>query len=135
MVGQALQFLGSLAAISALVAIAAWLKLGTPDEAERLDTAERIAAAALAAVPGFTAVATAADPTGEAALARDSEGRVVLLRRHGAHYAGRLLTHGAATVLEPDGRLRIVPDDPRFGPVTLKLDNPDTWATAIAALG
>lgn len=134
MAGQALQFLGSLAAISALVAIAAWLKLGTPDDTERLDTPARIAAAAASAVPGFTPVATTADPSGEAALARDGDGRIIVLRRHGAHYAGRLLTPRAGARKLSDGRLHIVTDDRRFGPVTLTLDDVDAWAAAIAAL-
>ena len=88
MSAQLLQFGGSLIAILALAWLARRLGLGGDarirDEAHLRELAEE-------ALCGFDPVDMAIDRAGLGALARDAQGRVILLRRHGAHFAGRLL--------------------------------------------
>lgn len=71
---------GSLAAVLALAGIAHWLGLGGD---ARLDQQE---ADDLVAEQGFDAIETVLDRAGMAALARDAHDRVMLVRRHGAHF-------------------------------------------------
>ena len=71
---------GSLAAVLALAAVARWLDLGGD---ARLDAE---AANALIEEQGFAPTETVLDRAGLAALARDVSGRVILVRRHGAHF-------------------------------------------------
>ena len=65
---------------------------------------------------------------------RDAMGRVMVLRRHGAHFAGRLLT-GHATCRLDQRQLTIGTDDKRFGTVTLDLgDRAGHWAASLRRL-
>ena len=92
-----LQFLGSLVAILALAALAWWLKLG-PEP--RLGCREEALRAADEAVSGFEPLDCAIDAEGRGALLRDEHGRVLLLRPHGSHFAGRILTAAATARVE-----------------------------------
>lgn len=122
-----LQFLGSLAAILAL-AFAAWrLKLGP---APRLADEAAARHAADQAESGFEPVALALDSEGRGALLRDAEGRVLALRAHGAHFAGRILPPGTRVRQEGD-RLEIDPGERFFGRVTLTLRDAAEWARLI----
>nr|WP_202390316.1 hypothetical protein [Tsuneonella aeria] len=126
-----IQFAGSLAAIAALAFIA--LKLGLGGD-RRIRDEEDLRELAEEALCGFDPVEVAIDRAGLAAIARDAGGRIMLLRRHGAHFAARLLSppvrnrlDGAALVVESGERL--------FGPVRLDLgDDARTWAARLQQL-
>lgn len=131
MSAQALQFGGSLLAILALAWLAHRLGLGGDtrirDESHLRELAEE-------ALCGFEPVAVAIDRAGFAALARDGAGRIMLLRRHGAHFASRLLDSHANARL--DRNLLVVGSaDKRFGEVTLDLGNDaQAWAASLRRL-
>lgn len=126
-----LQFLGSLLAILALAGIARWLKLG-PEP--RLNDEESARIAADEAVSGYEPVAIGMDRLGCGAVMRDAEGRVLLLRPHGVHFAGRILTSEASAIREGD-TLEIDTGEKRYGAVRLVLDDAGAWAQAIDAVG
>lgn len=124
------QTAGSLVAILALAGLAWWLKLGgTPalcNEATLRSAAGEIA-------DGFEVAEFCVSDDHSAALARDVSGQIVLIRRHGNRFAGRILgtdatarTNGA--VLEVDCGER------RFGVAQLTLDDPSAWEDAINRL-
>ena len=125
-----LQFLGSLVAILALAAIARAMKLG-PER--RLTSPEEAVEAAEQAVSGFGAVALALDADSRGALLRDAQGRVLLLRPHGTHFAGRVLTAAARARLESDV-LVIDTAEKRYGAARLRVDDADAWMQAIEAI-
>lgn len=122
---------GSLLAIFALAGLAWKLGLGGDlrirDEAQARELAEE-------AMCGFDAVDVAIDRAGHAALLRDAGGRVLLLRRHGAHFAARLLTGHAHARLDRT-LLVIGPVEKRFGKVTLDLGpQAQYWAASLRRL-
>ena len=128
------QTAGSLVAILALAGLAWWLKLGG---APRLDSAEAVARAAGEVEDGFAPVATSHDAEGASALACDGAGRIMVIRRHGNRFAGRVLGPGATA--RPDvqpGEFNLVvdPGEPRFGKVFLTLPDAQAWAEAINRL-
>ncbi|WP_291179035.1 hypothetical protein [Erythrobacter sp.] len=125
-----LQFLGSLVAILALAGLAYWLKLGP---APRLDSEDAARLAADEAVSGYEPVAIGLDREGRGAVMRDAAGRVLLLRRHGVHFAGRLLTPAARARAKGEA-LVIDTAEKRYGVARLLLDDPASWAKAIEAL-
>ena len=125
---------GSLVAILALAGLAWWLKLGGNP---RLDSEDAVRRAAGEVEDGFTPIASACDAEGASALARDSAGRIMVIKRHGNRFAGRVLGPGAAARLEDQpGEFNLVidPGEARFGKVFLTLPDPDTWAAAIDRL-
>jgi hypothetical protein len=131
MSGQLLQFGGSLLAILGLAWVAHRLGLGGDsrirDEAHLRELAEE-------ALYGFEPVDLAIDRAGMGALARDSQGRVMLLRRHGAHFASRLLDNHAQSRLDRNF-LVVGSGDKRFGEVTLDLGNEaQAWAASLRRL-
>lgn len=126
-----LQFIGSLVAILALAGIARWLKLG-PEPRLKNEAEARIAADE--AVSGFEPVAIGLDRMGCGAVMRDAAGRVLLLRPHGGHFAGRLLT-GEARALRDGDTLEIDTGEKRYGAVRLVLEDAGAWARAIEAVG
>jgi hypothetical protein len=128
MIGQALQFGGSLAAILLLAWLARRLGLGgdirlrDPDEARRL---------AGEAIPGFEAKELVLDRAGIGALLRDSAGRVMLLRRHGAHWAARLLDSHAGVRLDRN-LMTVATGEKSFGAITLDLgEQAQAWAGSL----
>ncbi|QIQ88290.1 MAG: hypothetical protein G9473_14060 [Erythrobacter sp.] len=125
-----LQTLGSLLAILFLAGLAALMKLGgTP----RLETAADVQRTAGEVVDGFEAVETALARDGAGALACDAEGRVMLIKRHGNRFAGRILTDRARTRLDGDA-LEVDCGERRFGRVRLALDEPASWQARIDAI-
>lgn len=125
------QTAGSLVAILALAGLAWWLKLGG---SPRLDSAEAVARAAGEVEDGFAPVATSYDAEGASALARDGAGRIMVIKRHGNRFAGRVLGPGASarTDVQPgEFNLVVDPGEPRFGKVFLTLPEPEAWAEAI----
>ncbi len=132
MTAAALQLAGSLVAILALGWMAHALGLGGDvrlrDEAEARALAD-------AAITGFAAQDVAIDRAGIGALLRDSAGRVLLLRRHGVHFAARLLDDHAHIRLDRHF-LTMATSDRRFGEVTLDLGpQAQVWAASLRRLG
>ena len=120
----------SLVAILFLAGLARLLRLGGD---ARLDGEEAVARAAGEVEDGFSPVRQSIGRGGTAALARDEGGRIMVIKRHGNKYAGRILTGSAKVREEVDG---IVVDcgEARFGPVRLSLEDPAYWADAINRL-
>lgn len=132
MTAQLIQAGASLLAILGLAWLARRLDLGTDvrigDEAE----ARRLAAEALC---GFDAEDLALDRAGIGALLRDHHGRIMLLKRHGAHFAARLLDSHAHARLDRNF-LTIGSGESTFGQVTLDLgDKAQVWASSLRRLG
>lgn len=128
----ALQLGGSLFAILLLGWLARKLQLGGDP---RITDEAHARALADEAVCGFAAQAIALDRARVGALVRDSHGRVLLIRRHGSHFAAREITSHAGVRL--DGRfLTITTAEKRFGTVTLDLgDQAQVWAASLRHLG
>ncbi len=122
-----MQFLGSLVAILAVAGLAWWLKLGgTP----QLSNEREAQAAAGEAIDGFESVETAVDANGKVAILLDRSGCLLLLKRHGNKFAGRLLTHSATGRIDR-GKLVVDSGERRFGIVILTIDNAQSWADRI----
>lgn len=126
-----IKFGGSLLAIVALAWLARRLGLGGD-----LRIADEDHARALAdeAICGFDPVDIAIDRAGMGALLRDARGRVLLLRRHGTHFASRLLDSYAHARLDRNF-LTLATTDTRFGSVTLDLgQKAPEWAASLRRL-
>jgi hypothetical protein len=121
------QTAGSLVAILALAGLAWWMKLGG---APLLDNAEAVKRAASEVEDGFTPIATACDAKGTAALVRDAAERIMVIKRHGNRFAGRVLGPGA-TARVAGGQIEVVPGEARFGTVFLTIPDTEAWADAI----
>lgn len=135
MPAQLLQFLGSLLAILVLAGIAWRLRLGQPP---LLDSDADVREAAGEVVHGYEPTEIARDTSGRAALLADESGRVMLLRQHGAHFAGRILAHGSTAKLYGDGAdqtIQVDPGERRFGAVVLAIPDPETWIARIEGIG
>ena len=132
MTAKLIQLAGSLVAILALAGIAWKLRLGGD---ARLRDPEEARALAEDALCGFDAVAIGLDRAGIAAVLRDGQDRVMLLRRHGAHWAGRLLDSHAHARLDRSF-LTIATGERSFGSVTLDLGaEAQVWAASLRRLG
>lgn len=131
--GFLVQFLASLAAILVLAWMAHRLGLG---RGIRIRDAGHAQALADEVVCGFAAEEAVIDETGKAALLRDRDGRIVLIKLHGAQFSGRLLGAGAdAALRENAGRpeLDVNTGERLFGTVILNIDQPATWVHWINA--
>jgi hypothetical protein len=125
---ELLKLAGSLVAILALAGFARWLGLGHD---LRLRDADHAKALANEAVYGFHATEVALDRAGIGALLKDAEGRQMLLRRHGAMWAGRLLDSNVEARLDRDF-LTIGTGEKTFGSVTLHLgEAAQVWAAGL----
>ena len=126
-----LKFGGSLIAILALAWLAQRLGLGG-DPRIRDDAQAR--ALAEEAICGFEPVDIAIDRAGMGALLRDARGRVLLIRRHGTHFAARPLDSYAHVRLDREF-LTLATADRRFGSVTLDLGKrAPEWAASLRRL-
>lgn len=125
-----LQTGGSLIAILALYFVARALKLGGKP---RLADEAQVQACAGEVEEGFDAQRVSIARDGAAALARDADGRIMVIKRHGNRFAGRVLTSSAAVREEVDG-LVVDTAEARFGAVRLSIDDPAYWADAINRL-
>lgn len=125
-----LQSGGSLIAILALYGLARWLGLGGSPSLK--DTA-LLAAVADEVDTGFTIEQAAVDRGGASALVKHADGRIMVIKRHGNRYAGRILGKGAKVREEVDGIL-IDCREARFGTVRLSIENPASWADTINRL-
>lgn len=128
MIGQALQFAGSLAAILLLAWLARRLGLGGDPRLRDPEEARRLASEALC---GFEADELVLDRAGIGALLRDPTGRIMLLRRHGIHWVARLLDSHAGVRLDRSF-MTIATSDKTFGAITLDLgDQAQIWASSL----
>jgi hypothetical protein len=126
-----IQTAGSLLAILALAGLARWLKLGG---APRLGDEDAVRRAAGEVEDGFAPAEWACDAEGAGALARDSRGRIMVIRRHGNRFAGRVLTAAASAAAEDrpgEYNIRIDCGEPRFGLTFLTIPDAEAWAAAI----
>jgi hypothetical protein len=115
-----LLFLGSIAAVLALAAIAWMLRLGGgaiagQAEARRLAEDE---------IVGFTADQAVVSTDRKAALVRGTDGSFVLLKVHGAQIASRHLASPLRATPSPEG-VTIVTGERMFGDVPLLLSPED----------
>lgn len=126
-----LQAIGSLIAILLVYSMVRAFRLG-----EDVRITDEAAARALAeeARCGFAPVEVALDRARIGALLRNSDGEVMLIRRHGARFAARLLSSHAGVRLD-QGFLTLSTDDPHFGSVTLDLGaEAQIWAASLRRL-
>ena len=132
MLGQLLQIGVSLLAILLLAWVCRKLGLGADVRIAGEDHTRQLAAEAAF---GFTATDLALDRAGIGALLRDGQGRILLLRRHGAKFVGRLLDSHAFARLDRNF-LTIGSGEKTFGSVTLDLgDKAQVWASSLRHLG
>ncbi len=121
----------SLALILGVTLLAARLGLGAD---VRLKDENEARALARAALCGFEPVELAMDRAGIGALLRDQAGRVMLLRRHGAQFAARLLDSHAFARLDRNF-LTIGTGERHFTSVTLDLgEKAQIWAASLRRL-
>ncbi|GMN02290.1 hypothetical protein MTsPCn3_10200 [Erythrobacter sp. MTPC3] len=128
---QILIFAVSLAAIFALTGLAVMLRLGGQPLLSSSDDARR---AASEVVDGFDPSRLAIAKSGDAAILQDSAGGVMVIKRHGNRFAGRILTAGAKADCDGD-RMSIRTGERQFGTVTLEVNDAAAWADAINRLG
>lgn len=132
MSAQVVQISVSLAAIFGLAWLAGRMGLGGD---VRLRNEAEAKALAQAALCGFEPVDTVLDRAGIGALLRDGNGRIMLLRRHGVHFAARLLTSHQGARLDRNF-LTISTGERAFGAVTLDLGaRAQEWAGSLRRLG
>lgn len=128
----AIQLVASVVLILLVSWLAAALKLGND---VRLKGEAEVRELAATAVCGFDPVDLALDRAGIGALLRDSRGRVMLLRRHGAQFAARILDSHAFARLDRNF-LTVGTGEKAFGQVTLDLgDKAQVWAASLRRLG
>ncbi|MDJ0979515.1 MAG: hypothetical protein QNI87_13390 [Erythrobacter sp.] len=125
-----LQFGGSLIAILALAGLATLLRLGGRPS---LSDETAVTKAAGEVEDGFETSRVSIARDGAAALARDPDGRIMVIKRHGNKYAGRVLTPAARGLEEVDA-LVVDTGETRFGPVRLSVSDAPYWADAINRL-
>lgn len=125
-----LQFGGSLVAILVVAGLVAAMKLGGRPS---LKDESGVALTAGEVEYGFDVVRSSVARKGNAALARDADGRIMLIKRHGNKFVGRILTPAAKVKEEVDG-LTIDTGERRFGSVRLSLRDAPYWADAINRL-
>ena len=131
MIAQLLQLGGSITAILFLAWLARRLGLGGDlrirDEAHAKALADEVCC-------GFDPTEVAIDKAGIAALLKDACGRHLVIRQHGAQFAGRLLDLHSESRLD-QGFLTIGTGEKTFGKITLNL-GPDAqqWASGLRHL-
>ena len=131
MISLAIQLGGSLVAVL-LLALCAWrMGLGGDPRIRNEAEARRLAGEA---IWGFDAIDIGLDRAGIAALLRDAQGRVMLLRRHGVHFAARLIQSHTGVRLDRNF-LTIAIAEPGFGDLTLDLGaSAQVWAGSLRRL-
>lgn len=129
-----LPLVAQLAVSLVAVFLVAWLASGLGGD-RRIRSEDEARKLADEAITGFAARELAIDRAGYGALLRDAEGRVLLLRRHGAHFAARLLDNHAGARLDRNF-LTLTTSDPHFGSVTFDLGaKAQEWAGSFRRLG
>jgi hypothetical protein len=117
------------------ILLLAWvaLRLGLGGDV-RIRDEDHAASLAQDAVFGFAPTAIALDKARIAAVLKDKDDRHILVRRHGAHFAARLLDRHSACSLDLQF-LTIATSDTSFGATTLNLgDQAQYWAAGLRRL-
>jgi hypothetical protein len=128
---ELLKLAGSVIAILFLAWLARHWQLGGDDRIRSEDQARAIADEIIC---GFDPVDIAIDKAGMGALLRDANGRHLLVRRHGASWAGRLLDSHSEARLDQKF-LTIGTGERNFGTVTLNLgEQAQYWAAGLRHL-
>lgn len=131
MTAELLKLAGSLAAILFIAWLARHWQLGGDVRIRSVDQARAIADEILC---GFEPVDVAIDRAGIGALLRDKDGRHLLIRRHGAQWAGRVLDQYGDTRLDHNF-LTVGSGEKLFGAVTLDLGaDAQNWAAGLRRL-
>ncbi|MCG6120470.1 MAG: hypothetical protein MEP44_07480 [Blastomonas sp.] len=110
----------SLAAILAVAGLVWLLQMGD----NRIGDAGDAARIAEEQIAGFESGPVLMSDDGEAAVVEGKDGRIVILKRHGAHCAGRVLTRPIRAHRCSEG-WKLETGDPRFGHVSLSLSKQD----------
>ncbi|KTE37525.1 MULTISPECIES: hypothetical protein [unclassified Sphingopyxis] len=112
-----IQLGASLAAVFFVAWLVGKLGLGADPRIEDASHAIRLAEEAEA---GFRGTDVARDRAGFAAIVRNAEGRMMLVRAHGNHFAARPVDRQTMARLDKDF-LTLTPPERTFGAVTLQL--------------
>ncbi|MEP0189180.1 MAG: hypothetical protein ABJP70_04135 [Erythrobacter sp.] len=127
---QILIFVGSLTAIAMLAGLARWLGLGgKPTLKNEIDVRK----ATDEVESGFTPSHWSLSSKGESVLAADHAGRIMVIKRHGNQFAGRILTSASSVREEVDG-LIVDSGESWFGKVRMTLTDASVWTDRINRL-
>ena len=127
---QVLLFAVSLLAIFALTGLTVVLKLGGNP---KLDSEDAVRKAADEVLDGFVVQDFAVSADGQAALAIDVSGALMVIKQHGNRFAGRILD-GRSSAQRHGEKLTIDSGETRFGTVTLRCSDANAWAERINRL-
>jgi hypothetical protein len=128
---ELLKLAGSVAAILFIAWLARYWQLGGD---VRIRSEEQARAIADEVLLGFEPVDIAIDRAGIGAILRDQNGRHLLIRRHGAQWAGRVLDQYADTRLD-HFFLTVGSGEKLFGAITLDLGaDAQKWAAGLRRL-
>lgn len=131
MTAELLKLAGSIIAILFLFWLARHWNLGGDIRIRSDDDARAIADEIIC---GFEPVDIVLDKAGIGALMRDAGGRHLLIRRHGAQFAGRLLDRHSETRLDQNF-LTVGTGERTFGTITLNLgEQAQYWAAGLRHL-
>lgn len=131
MTAELLKLAGSVAAILFIAWLARYWQLGGD---VRIRSEEQARAIADEVLLGFEPVDIAIDRAGIGAILRDQNGRHLLIRRHGAQWAGRVLDQYADTRLD-HFFLTVGSGEKLFGAITLDLGaDAQKWAAGLRRL-
>lgn len=131
MTAELLKLAGSIMAILFLFWLARHWNLGGDIRIRSDDDARAIADEIIC---GFEPVDIVLDKAGIGALMRDAGGRHLLIRRHGAQFAGRLLDRHSETRLDQNF-LTVGTGERTFGTITLNLgEQAQYWAAGLRHL-
>ena len=121
----------SLAAVLFVAWLVGRMGLGVDPRIADADHAIRLAEEAEA---GFGGVEVARDRAGFAAIVQNAEGRMMLVRAHGNHFAARPVDEQMVARLDKDF-LTLAPSERTFGAVTLNLGkDAGVWAARMRSL-
>lgn len=131
MTAELIKLAGSIIAILFLAWLARHWQLGGD---VRIRSEEQARSIADDIICGFDPIDIAIDKAGIGALMRDAKGRHLLVRSHGASWAGRLLDNHSETRLDQNF-LTVSTGERTFGTVTLNLgERAQYWAAGLRHL-
>lgn len=131
MTAELLKLAGSIAAILFIAWLARFWRLGGD---VRIQSEEQARAIAEETLCGFNPIDVVIDKAGIGALMRDDQGRHLLIRRHGAQWAGRLLDRHSESRLDQNF-LTVGTGERIFGTITLNLgEQAQQWASGLRHL-
>jgi hypothetical protein len=120
----------SLVAIVVLALLARWMGLGgnpvLASEADAIRAAGEVS-------DTFEPCSIAVAQDGKSALLADPQGRIMLIKRHGNRFAGRILNEAARARVQAQA-LIVDSGERQFGTVSLCIEDTRSWAEAIDRL-